>query len=132
MSNIPLNETALGALREVANCRLIAVSVVLLTGWLFVFVSAFTQIEVSKDQADWFSRSGSVLTVASLFGAMWIAGLKPSLVGEGGLVGLEGRQVFSEVKPYQTAASWASHVSAVVGTIVWGYGNFFHKWLMGL
>ena len=116
--------------REIANCRLISISIALLGGWLVVYLSAFTQLEVSKDQAQWFSRSGSILTVASLFATLWLAGLRSALVGTGGYAPLSGVAVYEEFKAQQTAAYWVSHISAAAGTVVWGYGDLFHGWLI--
>lgn len=116
--------------REIANCRLIAISIVLLLGWLAVYLSVFTQLDVSKDQAQWFSRSGAVLTVASLFATLWLAGLRSALAGSGGFGCQPGLDVYEEFKVQQTAAYWVSHISAAAGTVVWGYGDLFHSWLI--
>lgn len=115
--------------RDIANCRLMAISMVLLGGWLVVYVSVFTQLDVSKDQAQWFSRSGAVLTVSSLFATIWLAGLRSALVGDGGYGSIYGIEVYKEFKAQQTGAYWASHISAVAGTVIWGYGDLFYSWL---
>lgn len=116
--------------RDLANCRLIGVSVVLVVGWLAVYLSTFAQLDVSKDQAQWFSRSGSILTVASLFATLWLAGMKSLLAGDGGFGSKDGLDVYKEFKAQQIGAFWATHLSAVAGTIVWGYGDLLHGWLI--
>lgn len=131
MSEIPLNETTMRALRGAVNCRFVAVSVVLFFGWFFAFLSVFTQLDISEDQAEWFSRSGAVLTVTSLFATIWLSGIKPFLIGDGGYASREGIAVFKEIKRAQNVAFIATHISAAVGTVVWGYGNLFHRFLVG-
>lgn len=117
---------------KLADCRLTSVGVALLVAWIFVFICGLTRFGVSVDQANWFGRSGAVLTIASLLSTIRLAGLKEALRGEGGFGSQHGIDAFREREAIVKFSVFAGNASAVVGTAIWGYGDLFHCFLFGV
>lgn len=117
---------------RLADCRLTSVGVALLAAWFFVFICGLTQFCVSVDQANWFGRSGAVLTIASLLATIRLTGLKEALRGEGGLGSQHGIDAYRDRETIVKVTVFAGNASAVVGTVIWGYGDLFHGFLFGV
>ncbi|QTW17835.1 hypothetical protein [Comamonas kerstersii] len=111
--------------RATANCFLIAIALTLFFGWFWVFVAALV-----AQKADWFARSGSVLTIASLLATLHLSRLNSFLVGEcGEMPCVYGKEIYDEFKNIRTSAMWLAQFSTIVGTLVWGYGDLLFGWL---
>lgn len=116
---------------KLADCRLTSVGVALVVAWIFVFICGLTQFGVSVDKANWFSRSGAVLTIASLLSTIRLTGLKEALRGDGGYGARSGLNAYRDRETIVKFSVFAGNVSAVVGTVIWGYGDLFHCFLFG-
>jgi len=124
----------------------------LAVAWCVVSVFLSTQ----KNNWEWFARSGAVLTLAGAWlsgRAMWRSAqaAKADPYWTGGAVSAELAKVVawnpdgkvSLQFDQETHKRWAANrrearvagtgvVLALVGTFIWGYGDWFVQWLLGL
>lgn len=89
-----------------------------------VILPLFSILGTFRPQAEtpgqWFGRSGAVMTVFAIF-AQFKAGSIATMIA--GCTFAESWEAYHKYKCYQSVLAGLSLLLAIVGTIVWGYGD---------
>ena len=109
------------------SCQMVDIAVAI--SWL---VSAVSYYATGKTGTDWFTRSGSFM---GLMGAIGVFRLTSLLQKQLKIALKEGITVERHIelsldppKSFQVTAYFC-YLSGVVGTVIWGYGDVFFRWV---
>lgn len=118
------------ALREQVDRACERMAIVLAISWLF---AAFSYYVTKKTGTEWFARSGSVMALTGAVVTFRITGLlqKTLVTALREDLGSLQRGIelsFDPPKAYQLTA-YFSYLTGIVGTVIWGYGDVFFRWV---
>jgi len=118
------------ALREQVDRACERMAMVLAISWLF---AAFSYYVTKKTGTEWFARSGSVMALTGAVVTFRITGLLQktlvtALREDLGSVQRGIELSFDPPKAYQITA-YFSYLTGIVGTVIWGYGDVFFRWV---
>jgi len=118
------------ALREQVDRACERMAMVLAISWLF---AAFSYYVTKKTGTEWFARSGSVMALTGAVVTFRITGLlqKTLVTALREDLGSLQRGIelsFDPPKAYQITA-YFSYLTGIVGTVIWGYGDVFFRWV---
>jgi hypothetical protein len=123
-------ETRRKALREQVDRASWRMAIVLAISWLF---AAFSYYVTKKTGTEWFARSGSVMALTGAVATFRITGLLQKTIVTGLREDLGSLQrgielSFDPPKAHQMT-SYFSYLTGIVGTVIWGYGDVFFRWV---
>lgn len=91
---------------------------------IFAYFSLFKPN--SESAASWFQRSGAITSIFATFSQLRINGFQESI--RGGTFA-ESWGLYKMYHNHQSAFSWVATGIAILGALVWGYGDLFYKYI---
>lgn len=104
--------------------RLKAEASLLAAGWAWMFVSLNSSF--GYEPATFFARSGAVLVVLGIFAEFQLAKESQKILYNNFVAKAKGYKSVPFLPVRHRILSWAAHLSVVLGTVVWGYGDLWY------
>lgn len=90
--------------------------------WIFVSLNS----SFGYEPATFFARSGAVLVVLGIFVEFQLAKESQKMQYNTFIAKSKGYKSIPFLPVRHRILSWAAHVSVVLGTLVWGYGDLWY------
>ena len=83
---------------------------------------------ITESSAIWFQRSGAIVTVFCVVAQLRINGFLERIRGH---ANAESFVLFRAFEKHQSTVSWFVGVVAVLGAVIWGYGDLLFMHIVG-
>ena len=103
--------------------KLKAEGALLIVGWAWMFVSLNSSF--GYEPATFFARSGAVMVVLGIFVEFQLAKESQKMTYNNFVAKTEGYKSIPFLPVRHKILSWVAHLSVVLGTVVWGYGDLW-------